>query len=45
MGRKKLARCVICGDKIRDRDPEGKAKTCTQECAGVLAWETIGKKD
>jgi len=30
--------CIICGDRIIDRCEKGDAKTCSQSCAGKLAW-------
>lgn len=32
--------CIICKQPILNRSLKGKAVTCCQKCAGVLAWET-----
>ena len=32
--------CVICKQPILNRSFKGKAITCCQKCAGILAWET-----
>lgn len=37
----KRKKCIICGHQTRDRNLEGKATTCDQRCAGILAWKTI----
>jgi len=37
-------RCVICGKEIINRVTE-KAKTCSQSCAGKLAWQTMGEQN
>lgn len=33
-------KCVMCKDRITDRNIRGNAKTCDQKCAGKLAWKT-----
>ena len=37
---RKKEKCVICKGSITGRNIKGEAITCTQKCAGILAWRS-----